>query len=1172
MSAVLDVIVSVSKDGTVEINKVKKSADEAEKSTKKLSGATENLSHNYFKMAKNIAVTVAGLYAVKKGVELITSSVVSFTNTSAQFEKYETTLTSITGSSEKAKESMAWITDFTANTPFQLNQVTEGFVKMKAYGLDPMDRTLKTLGDTASAMGKDINQAVEAMADAVTGENERLKEFGVKASLQGEKVAYSWSDSSGKMRNIVVDNNKKVIQSTLNAIFNEKYIGAMDAQSKTWDGMVSNLADRWTLFKKSIMDEGLFTYFKAILGVVGDMLGGAFNDAKNDAKSFSDGVIGGIESIIVGVGNMYDVWNGIKLTFNAIKIAFFGLVSGVGEGINAIAKGWDSMTVALHNGFKGFIDGTGTAFYYLVNKLLSGVNTLVNGASQGLGGIFEFIGASNPFGTINLSIGEYTSKIATAKEKTGDLIDTSWSNGNLQEALKEANRLVGEIAGEEGKAKALQIVDQIRNKVDQLTASEVKSNKEKENAKKHLDDIGAGYGSVADKAKKLSSAEKKAKRDQQRADKEAQRALKDYNERFANDFYNTFDSMLHGDLMGSFDSFFGGVSDTLMTPFIDDMSKKMSSGLSDIMGGFGSFGSFLGGGLLSLGASLLGGLLNDTVSQAEIDASRGRVEFDDTSLANLGNIFESVQNPLLKVTNEMKKHIRNMDANFYSVARALNSKASNSGIDLTGVNFVDTMESGFLGFSSKSVSLIGSGLKFAVQDLGDAMDDSKTRVQAYTTTLVEESSWWGLDNDSSIKETYKNLPPEVVKDIANSFSEGFNAILTAGVSLGLDETNLENVLKDSKIDLGKIDFTGLSPQEVSDRLSDVFSTALSGVVDGVAEFTPLIERYAKGTEYSLETLIRVSTEYDQANHLFDLIGATFNEGLIDVTRTWSETVEVESEKMDGIFGIFGTMFSSGLNALSSKLGDVSTSFVGGLGSLWSRLRGGVETVTRQMSETTTEAYTRQMQILDVVESAGGLQQFSDSMSVFMDKFYTEEEKLGFMTKSMEESFATLGLEMPKTNDEFKALYMTLLSSGTEEGAYLAGQVINLADSFSTLTDATENLNEATKVNIDDINSFLTGKYSFLTAQGKTDYANMMLEQVRAGSSVMSEKDASFMVVEQSLKTARTEEEYNRIAKEHLEVLIKDKEKDNPNKEVVLELKNVRSAVEDLEITMRRAII
>ena len=111
----------------------------------------------------------------------------SMVDVASQFEKFETVLISSTGSAEKAKEAMKWVTDFAVKTPYELDKVTEGFVALKNYGIDPTNGTLRTLGDTAAAMNKPLMQGVEALADAVTGENERLKEFGIVSQQDREK-------------------------------------------------------------------------------------------------------------------------------------------------------------------------------------------------------------------------------------------------------------------------------------------------------------------------------------------------------------------------------------------------------------------------------------------------------------------------------------------------------------------------------------------------------------------------------------------------------------------------------------------------------------------------------------------------------------------------------------------------------------------------------------------------------------------------------------------------------------------------------------------------------------------------------------------------------------------------------------------------------------------------
>jgi phage tail tape-measure protein len=219
----------------------------------------------------NVRDNVTGL-ATKMGVLGTAAGYLfktQFVDTAAEFEKLQTILKTLEGGDvNKAKQNFGWISDFAAKTPFDLKTVTEAFVKLRAYGIDPIKGdTLLSLGDTASAMGKSVMDAVEAIADAVTGENERLKEFGIKAAKEGGKIIYSYTDKAGKQRQKAVDaSNRDLIRSTLTAIWNEKYAGAMEEQSRTWQGMMSNMGDQWTRFTSRVMASGVFEWMKGKLG------------------------------------------------------------------------------------------------------------------------------------------------------------------------------------------------------------------------------------------------------------------------------------------------------------------------------------------------------------------------------------------------------------------------------------------------------------------------------------------------------------------------------------------------------------------------------------------------------------------------------------------------------------------------------------------------------------------------------------------------------------------------------------------------------------------------------------------------------------------------------------------------------------------------------------------
>ena len=57
--------------------------------------------------------------------------------TASQFEGFQTILQTTEGTSEKARTAMEWVTNFAANTPYELDQVMESFVRLRTYGLEP---------------------------------------------------------------------------------------------------------------------------------------------------------------------------------------------------------------------------------------------------------------------------------------------------------------------------------------------------------------------------------------------------------------------------------------------------------------------------------------------------------------------------------------------------------------------------------------------------------------------------------------------------------------------------------------------------------------------------------------------------------------------------------------------------------------------------------------------------------------------------------------------------------------------------------------------------------------------------------------------------------------------------------------------------------------------------
>lgn len=156
----------------------------------------------------------------------------------ASFEDYAASLETATGSVEKAEKAWASLLKFTAETPFQLDEVVNAYIKLKNLGLDPSEASLRSYGNTASAMGKSLDQLIEAVADASTFEFERLKEFGIKARQQGNRVAFTFQGQT-----TVVKKNADAIQQYLKAIGDEKFAGNMEKRMRGLNGIFSNFQD-----------------------------------------------------------------------------------------------------------------------------------------------------------------------------------------------------------------------------------------------------------------------------------------------------------------------------------------------------------------------------------------------------------------------------------------------------------------------------------------------------------------------------------------------------------------------------------------------------------------------------------------------------------------------------------------------------------------------------------------------------------------------------------------------------------------------------------------------------------------------------------------------------------------------------------------------------------------
>jgi len=154
-------------------------------------------------------------------------------------ENLKAQLKTLEGSSAAADNAYAKIAKFAKETPFELDQVTQAYVSLANRGIKPAETELRKIGDLAASQQKPLQQYVEAILDAMTGENERLKEFGIKATQSGDKVSFTFKG----ITKTVEKSEEAIYKALLSFSELNGVLGGMNERAKTTEGQLSNLND-----------------------------------------------------------------------------------------------------------------------------------------------------------------------------------------------------------------------------------------------------------------------------------------------------------------------------------------------------------------------------------------------------------------------------------------------------------------------------------------------------------------------------------------------------------------------------------------------------------------------------------------------------------------------------------------------------------------------------------------------------------------------------------------------------------------------------------------------------------------------------------------------------------------------------------------------------------------
>lgn len=304
--------------------KIKVTADTAQATSafQKIQKNFNSVQESASKFALGAGVATAGLGGLVMGM----------LDGAGKAEQLQVAFTTMIGDADKAKETLASLTDFAAKTPFQLPEVQDAAKKLLAFGTaaEDIEPTLRKLGDVSAGIGAPIGEIAEIYG---------------KARVQGRLFAEDINQLTGRGIPVITElatvlgtteeNVKKMVETgkvgfpELEQAFTNMtaegatFGGLMEAQSATFLGQVSNIQDSLGQLMVS-MGQSLLPLAKQI-GEGFAMVTDVFKNMSPELKEAIAQAIAlalGLAGLVTTVAGLIALLNPVTLGIAAIVAAF----------------------------------------------------------------------------------------------------------------------------------------------------------------------------------------------------------------------------------------------------------------------------------------------------------------------------------------------------------------------------------------------------------------------------------------------------------------------------------------------------------------------------------------------------------------------------------------------------------------------------------------------------------------------------------------------------------------------------------------------------------------------------------------------------------------------------------------------------------------------------------
>lgn len=293
-----------------------KAIDNTSSKLNKLDSSADNSSRRAAILGSTAKVAAVGIAAAGAATAALGVSAIS---SAGSYEQSRIAFETMLGSAEKARDLMGNIAEFAKTTPFELPDVVAGSKQLLAFGFaqEQLLPTMTKLGDLASGLGVPIGQLTNVFGQVkVAGRlmGQDLLQFTNAGVPMIEALATTMKKPQGEIKKLVEQGKVGFpeVEVALNSLTGEgsKFGGMMEKQSKSFNGVVSNIKD------------GFGQMLRSAVGIepTGDIIaGGVFDKIKKAAEAVMPKITEMIPTVTAAITKLVEI---LGFLFNVFSKVF----------------------------------------------------------------------------------------------------------------------------------------------------------------------------------------------------------------------------------------------------------------------------------------------------------------------------------------------------------------------------------------------------------------------------------------------------------------------------------------------------------------------------------------------------------------------------------------------------------------------------------------------------------------------------------------------------------------------------------------------------------------------------------------------------------------------------------------------------------------------------------